>query len=670
MKSTHKKKSVPKIIKLDPWLAPFEEDIRGRISRYKKTLKRIENDHGSLSEYASSYDTLGIHYDKKKKGWWYREWAPKAALLSVIGDFNQWDRRSHLMKLNPANGLWEVFISESELKEGDQFKVHIIGDNGGHDRIPAYIREVKQDKNTHEYRAVAVKGSKFEWEDDDFSKKLKKIVKAPLIYEAHIGMAQEKEGYGTYKEFEELVLPRIKKLGYNVIQLMAIKEHPYYGSFGYHVSNFFAPCHHFGSAEDLRSLINKAHELGIAVIMDLVHSHSVKNFAEGLNEFDGSEDQYFHAGGRGYHNQWDSKLFNYGKDEVLQFLLSNVKYWIDEFHFDGYRFDGITSMMYFHHGDFMTFDHYDTYFNDVEWDALLYLQLANKLVHELKTNGLTIAEDMSGMPGLGLPQKDGGIGFDYRLAMGVPDFWIKLLKEQKDEQWNMHEIWHVLNNRRANEPVIAYAESHDQAIVGDKTIAFRLMDKEMYWHMNADDPNFVIDRGIALHKMLRMLTLSLGGEGYLNFIGNEFGHPEWIDFPREGNHWSFKYAQRKWSLVDNENLKYQFLSKFDKDMIHLAKKHKVLESNEIVELNIDNQNKVIAFMRGDLVFVFNFHPVKSIPDYEFYCPVEGDYKIILNSDDKKYGGHNRVDDTLIHSVIDKRMKVYSTNRTCLVLKKI
>ncbi|MEM8895286.1 MAG: alpha amylase C-terminal domain-containing protein, partial [Bacteroidota bacterium] len=496
----------------------------------------------------------------------------------------------------------------------------------------------------------------------------------PYIYECHVGMAQEKEGLGSYREFADLTLPRIKAQGYNAIQVMAVQEHPYYGSFGYHVSSFFAPSSRFGNPDDLRYMVNKAHELGIAVIMDIVHSHAVKNIAEGLNEFDGTDDHYFHPGGKGYHDGWDSKLFNYGKEEVLRFLLSNVRYWLEEFHFDGFRYDGVTSMLYFHHGN-ISFDNYGKYFEDgVDWDVLTYLQLASTLAKQINKSCILIAEDMSGMPGLCRPVKEGGLGFDFRLAMGIPDFWIKYLKEKTDDAWNIHEMWGTMTNRRYGERTIAYAESHDQALVGDKTLAFWLMDKEMYFNMHVDHENLVVDRGIALHKMLRLFSMSLGGEGYLNFIGNEFGHPEWIDFPREGNNWSYKYARRQWSLVDNQDLKYKYLNAFDADMLSVAQSAHLLTGGQAEQLNMDETNQTIIFERQGLIFLFNFHHSNAIPDYRFRVSKKGEYKIVLNSDSPKYGGFDRVDDVMTYPCVtlfgEHFLSVYLPNRTCLILKQV
>jgi 1,4-alpha-glucan branching enzyme len=657
------------IIKDDPWLAPYESDIQSRYDYVKSELARIEGDYGNLVNYASRHQELG--FIKTSDGFSYKEWAPQAQALSLVGDFNNWDENSHPMQKN-EHGIWEVEVSKTDgLQHVSAIKVRITSANGKHDRIPAYIKYAVQNEENYDFTGRVWSPEKsFKWTDKDFN--LGEI-KNPVIYECHPGMAQEKEGVGTFKEFEENVLPRIKSLGYNCIQLMAVAEHPYYGSFGYHVANFFAPSSRFGTPDELKSLVNSAHEMGIAVIMDVVHSHAVKNFSEGLNDYDGSGSQYFHHGGKGYHTGWDSKLFNYGKEEVSRFLLSNLKYWLEDFHFDGFRFDGVTSMLYHHHGEGVSFDHYDKYFKDgIERDAVRYLQLANILIHEIKPNAITIAEDMSGMPGTCQSIDEGGLGFDYRLGMGIPDNWIKWLKHKQDEEWSMQEIWNVLSNRRYGEKTVAYAESHDQAMVGDKTLAFWLMDKDMYWHMAKGDDNLIIDRGIALHKMIRLVTASAGGEAYLNFIGNEFGHPEWMDFPREGNNWSYKYARRQWSLVDNQELKYHYLNDFESSMLEVLKNENVLNSPAAHLLNIDETNKVLIFERSDLIFVFNFHPNNSIPNYEFWVPKAGKYHYLLNSDDEKFGGHERIEKSTVHESFKKGggdfIKIYCVNRTALVLK--
>lgn len=660
------------ILKDEPWLEKYAAKIQNRFDKFQAAKKEIEQHSGSILEYARIHEFYGIHFEPWRNGWVYREWAPAADELYFFGDFNNWDRRSHPMKKNPR-GDWEIFLPFDQYKDrflhGSKVKVHVISPKNALDRIPVYIRRVVQDEKSHDFAGQLWFGEKFKWTDSEFS--AANSFKQPLIYECHVGMAQEKLGIGTYKEFETEILPRIKKAGYNTIQLMAIMEHPYYGSFGYHVSNFFAPTSRFGTPEELKSLVNKAHKMGIAVIMDIVHSHAVKNVNEGINEFDGSDHQYFHPGPRGYHEGWDSKVFDYNKPEVQQFLLSNIRYWMEEFHMDGFRFDGVTSIMYLHHGLFMDFDNVDLYFDsNIDEEAILYLQLANTLIHQLHPNSLSIAEDVSGMPGLSRKIEDGGIGFDFRMAMGVPDYWIKTLKHKQDEEWDMFELWHQLSNRPIKERSIAYAESHDQALVGDKSLAFWLMDKEMYFSMSLLQQNLVVDRGIALHKMIRMITFSLGGEGYLNFIGNEFGHPEWVDFPRDGNNWSYQYARRQWSLVDDPLLRYGQLGAWDKAMTSLGTKYQVLASKHAVQLYLDPNKKIIAYERANLIFVFSFHPTESFFGFPIHLSSPGSYKIILDSDEKAFGGFERLDKSVEYFTDkDQNLLLYLPNRTMLVLER-
>ena len=559
---------------------------------------------------------------------------------------------------------------------GSRVKILVHGRNGWLERIPAYIRRVVQYEQSNDFSGqLWAPVEPFDWNGDRFDIS---SLGSLYIYECHVGMSQEKEGVGTYAEFAGTVLPRIKEDGYNVVQLMAVAEHPYYGSFGYHVSNFFAPSSRFGTPEDLKALIKRAHELGLAVVMDLVQAHYVKNINEGLNELDGTDHHYSLPGPAGEQPYWDSKLFDYGKPEVEHFLLSNVKYWLDEFHFDGYRFDGVTSMIYTHHG-YTEFDSRDKYFTDVNGDALAYLTLANKLVHDFRPGAVTIAEDVSGMPGMCAPVPDGGVGFDYRLGMAVPDFWIKLLKEVPDEEWNIWEMWHMMVDRLGTVKTVAYCESHDQALVGDKTLAFRLMDKQMYTDMNRSAENLVIDRGMALHKLIRLFTISLAGDAYLNFMGNEFGHPEWIDFPREGNGWSYAHARRQWSLSTNGFLRYSFLGEFDKAMIGLMRRYGVLASGFAYNHLMDEMNKTIVYShRGDLLFVFNWHPQRSIPGYEVPVPAPGRYRIVLSSDAKRFGGYGRIDESVdafsfprthADGSVGHYIKVYNLSRAALVLKK-
>lgn len=658
------------IVSNDSWLEPVSDKVTERYRRYESKLKYIESKYGSLKAFASAHEFFGFTYDSFRKGWWYREWAPAAHNLFLFGDFNGWNRYDTPLE-RESHGIWSVFLPDSQykksLKHGSLLKVLVQSSIGEQERIPVFAKRVVQNEDTKDFAAQF-------WIDDSkcsFAGELK-IEKPLFIYETHIGMAQENESVGSFNEFRINVLPRIKEAGYNAIQLMAIAEHPYYGSFGYHVSNFFAASSRFGTPEDLKMLIDEAHRNGMAVIMDLVHSHTVKNTREGLNLFDGTENQYLLAGKDGYHPQWDSRLFDYGKEETLRLLLSNVRFWLEEYKFDGFRFDGVTSMIYKNHGIGMCFSTPYDYFDDnVNDDAVTYLQLANTLIHQLNENYITIAEDVSGMPGICAPIEDGGIGFDYRLGMGLPDFWIKVLKDQPEEMWNMNEFFFTMTNRLCDVKTIAYAESHDQAMVGDKTIAFRLMDKDMYDAMSKFIPNIVVDRGVALHKMIRLFTISLGGDAWLNFMGNEFGHPEWIDFPRLDNGWSYKYARRQWSLVDDKNLKFHWLADFDKEMLKFIKENHILTANPAWLMNADEENKTIVFERNNLIFVFNWG-TKSIPDYKINVKNTGDYEIIFSTDESRFGGYDNIDRNVVfpseQSESQVFMRIYNVSRTATVYR--
>ena len=663
------------LIKNDPWLAPYKEAIEGRYQYVVNKEKNLTgNGRQTLSEMASGYLYFGLH--KTKSGWVFREWAPNATAIYMIGTFNEWkkDDRYKLQRL--GNGIWEIALAEGLLRHEDLFKLLVEWEGGCGERIPAWIRRVVQDENTKIFSAQV-------WNPEKpyvfKHKRFKPNVSPLLIYECHIGMASNEEKVGSYDEFRRMVLPRIAKEGYNAIQIMAIQEHPYYGSFGYHVSSFFAASSRFGTPEELKQLIDEAHSMGIAVIMDIVHSHAVKNEVEGLGRFDGSYTQYFLGGARREHPAGDFLCFDYGKNEVLHFLLSNCKFWLDEYKFDGFRFDGVTSMLYYSHGLGEAFCNYADYFNGhQDGDAIAYLTLANKLIHEVNKNAITIAEEVSGMPGLAAKYEDGGYGFDYRMAMNIPDYWIKTIKEKKDEDWHPSSIWWETTNRRADEKTISYAESHDQALVGDKTIIFRLIDADMYWHMQKDDHNFMVERGVALHKMIRLVTASTINGGYLNFMGNEFGHPEWIDFPREGNGWSHKYARRQWDLVDNMDLKYHFLGDFDREMLELIRSVKNFQSTPIQKVWDNDGDQILAYMRKDLVFVFNFNPTKSFADYGFLVP-KGEYEVVLNTDANRFGGFGLADDTIHHFTQfdplykkEKKewLKLYIPARSAVVLKKV
>ena len=657
-----------RVLELNPQLIPFAGDIETRMYLYETTKARLLSEGQTLKEFANGYRYYGFHH--VDGGWYYREWAPAADELYLEGEFNAWNPTSHpLTRLDDEN--WEIFLpGDDALWHGCKVKTVVENNNIRTEHFPLYTRRAVQNKSNNTFDAEVVDDQiLFPWTDYGF------VGEDQLyIYEAHVGMAQEEGRIGTYREFPDITLKHIKEAGYNTIQLMAIMEHPYYGSFGYQVANFFAASSWFGKPDDLKYLVNKAHEMGIRVLLDLVHSHAVKNTAEGIHLFDGTVWQFFHEGGKGEHPSWGTKCFDYGRTGVLHFLLSNLKFWLEEFHFDGFRFDGITSMLYHDHGLGTDFNTNDKYFSmNTHTEAITYLKLANELIRQVNPNAITIAEDMSGMPGMCLPIEDGGIGFDYRLAMGLPDMWVKASKTQ-DEFWDINKMWGDMCLRRPGERSVAYVESHDQALVGSKTMIFRFADAAMYTDMDKATHNPVIDRAIALHKMIRLFTLAGGGEGYLNFMGNEFGHPEWIDFPREGNGWSFDYCRRQWSLKDNGFLKYQWLNDFDHDMVHTCKKHKIYQQQMANLMLMKAPEQTLCFARCDLFFVFNFHPSNSVQNV--LVPVYSNSKefvVEFTSDDEKYGGYNQI----AHQVYPVKefngqrfVELYIPARTAIVLREI
>jgi 1,4-alpha-glucan branching enzyme len=655
----------------DPWLAPYLNIIEKRAAEAVKMEHRLTQSKQSLADFANAHEYFGLHSRENK--WVFREWAPNATAIYMIGDFSNWHEAEEfrLEKID-KHGVWELKLPSKVLVHGMHYRLQVHWHGGCGSRIPTYARYVVQDPETKIFSAKI-------WQPEKhyvFKNPNPESPKEALIYESHVGMAQEHEGIGTFKEYKDKILPMIADAGYNTVQLMAILGHPYYGSFGYHVANFYSVCALFGSPEDFKELVDTAHGLGLRIIIDMVHSHAVKNEIEGVAKFDGTNYQYFHEGERGQHRLWDSLLFDYGKPEVLHFLLSNLRFWLDEYQLDGFRFDGVTSMLYHHHGLGHAFTGYDDYFNShVDEQALTYLTLANKLVHEVNPDAVTVAEDVSGMPGLAAPRKHFGCGFDYRLAMGVTDYWFKLFDLQ-DEEWSMNGLWHELTNRRQDEKTISYVECHDQSIVGGQTAIFRMIERAMYDSMCKDSQNLIVDRGMALHKMSRLITLATASNGYLNFMGNEFGHPEWIDFPREGNNWSFKYCRRQWSLAENQLLRYHFLKDFDKSIIRLVKEEKIF-NNRPQRILIDDLGKIIIFERGNLFFFFNFHPVHSCNHYKIEL-LPGKYELVLDSDCAEFGGHARLSPNQSFftmpstkgNAVHNEISIYLPSRTALVLKKV
>ncbi|XP_001361183.3 1,4-alpha-glucan-branching enzyme [Drosophila persimilis] len=681
-----KVKDIETLFSTDGYLRPFEREIRRRHGVLQEWLDKINQGDGGMDQFTQGYKYYGLHFQPDNSVI-AREWAPGAKNVYLAGDFNNWHWESHPFK-KLEFGKWELHLPPNadgspQIKHLSEIKI-IIRNHSDHllDRLSPWAKYVVQPPKEANQ---GVNYKQYVWQPPE-SERYQRQHSRPArpkslrIYECHVGIASQEPRVGTYDEFADRIVPRIKRQGYNCIQVMAIMEHAYYASFGYQVTSFYAASSRCGNPEQLKRMIDVAHSHGLYVLLDVVHSHASKNVQDGLNQFDGTNSCFFHDGARGEHSLWDSRLFNYVEYEVLRFLLSNLRWWHDEYNFDGYRFDGVTSMLYHSRGIGEGFSgDYNEYFGlNVDTDALNYLGLANHMLHTLDPEVITIAEDVSGMPTLCRPVSEGGIGFDYRLGMAIPDKWIELLKEQSDDQWSMGDVVHTLTNRRWMENTVAYAESHDQALVGDKTIAFWLMDKEMYTHMSTQsDSSLIIDRGLALHKMIRLITHALGGEAYLNFMGNEFGHPEWLDFPRVGNNDSYHYARRQWNLVDDNMLKYKYLNEFDRAMNEAEQRYGWLHSGPAYVSWKHEGDKIIAFERAGLVFVFNFHIHQSFTGYRVGTNWAGTYQAVLSSDDPRFGGHNRIDGNVKHRSDPEGyagrsnfIEVYSPSRTAVVYARV
>ncbi|XP_032401297.1 1,4-alpha-glucan-branching enzyme [Xiphophorus hellerii] len=634
------------LLQTDPNLKNYENDFRRRYDMLRKQVLLLEEVEGGVDQFTRSYRSFGVQR-LPDNSLFFKEWAPAAEALFLTGEFNGWDKFSYPYSKKEF-GKWELTIppkpdNSPAVDHHTKLKVVVHTKDGDRIyRISPWAKYVTREEKSVIYDWV-------HWDPPQPYVHIHPRPKKPKslrIYEAHVGIGSPEPKIASYKNFTHNVLPRIKDLGYNCIQLMAIMEHAYYASFGYQITSFFAASSRYGTPDELKEMVDVAHSMGIVVLLDVVHSHASKNTEDGLNAFDGSDSCFFHSPPRGEHTLWDSRLFNYASWEVLRFLLSNLRWWMEEYCFDGFRFDGITSMLYHHHGIGTGFSgDYNEYFGlQVDEESLVYLMLSNHILHSLYPDCITIAEEVSGMPALCRRVEEGGLGFDYRLAMAIPDKWIQILKELKDEEWDIGNIVFTLTNRRYGEKCIAYAESHDQALVGDKTLAFWLMDKEMYTNMSTLVPmSHIIDRGMQLHKMIRLLTHGLGGEGYLNFMGNEFGHPEWLDFPREGNNQSYHYARRQFNLLDMDHLRYCQLYAFDRDMNRTEDKYGWLAAQPAYVSAKHEGDKVIVFDRANVLFIFNFHPNKSFQDYRVGVEAPGKYKIKLDSDEVQYGGHGRLD---------------------------
>lgn len=655
--------------------------LRAQDAQLRDTLRRIVAAEGSLHDFCFANGLCRFGLQRAAGGWRYREWAPAASACSLVGDFNGWDVTRHPCRAG-SDGVYSCFVPDADgLRTGDKYKVALMVRSAAGivrriDCVPAWAARTMQDPFTGTVYALASDDQllAYPWRHprptaDHHAGGGGELGATPLrIYEVHVGISASQPIVAGWSHFREHVLPRVAALGYTALLIIAAQEHGYYASFGYQVTSFFAPPSRFGTPAELQALIDAAHGLGLRVLLELVHSHASSNAAEGLSGFDGSLLEgggYFLAGSDGWHAEWGTRMFDFGKLEVLRFLLAQLCWYAECYRCDGFRFDAVSAALYRHRslGGAGTFERgYAEYYDgSLDVAALTYFKVANYLVHELVSPPLlTIAEEYSGLPGLCAPVMHGGVGFDYRQAMGLPPLWQRLCATLCSDEGgdaggsvgsdaaggdasggvggdaasdvdgdvcdgrsatrgapgriDMGALVASMCSRRSEERRVAYVECHDQSIVGGQSLAFRCMGAEMYGGMSrlVGPPSVAVARGMALHKLTRLLACALGGEAYLNFIGNEWGHPEWVDLPREGNGHSCDRARRRWDLADDPLLRYGELQAFDAAMHALHDAHPWLLADAPRGQGDGGcccceARQALWFARGGCWFAFNLH---------------------------------------------------------------
>lgn len=625
----------------DSELMDYADFFARRRDLFLHETARIRAAWGNLAAYAGLHLDLGMRNVTGEDGRPYRrlrEWMPAANSLYLTTNRTDFARRyEYRFKRTDDPNVWELFVPLEELPHGTYYELHVASSRTkGHvKRVPAFAVWVEQNRDNEDEWCARV------WDPPEPHRFLyPRPARAafPRIYEAHVGIARPLLGkkpkqYGTYEYFARKVLPRIAEGGYTAVQLMGIAEHPLYKSFGYQVSSYFAPSSRFGTPDEFKTLVDEAHRLGLAVYLDITHSHSCPNTEQGLARYD-TTNYFFHK----KKTQWATLSFDYGLEATRRFLLSNCRWWMEEFKVDGFRFDAVGNMIYTDHGLGDDFSHVGRCFygaggtSRLDENGVLYLSLANTLVHELAPEAFTVAEEFSGAPGMSCAPEQGGLGFDRRFAMGIPDYWAKFIRGEGSGT-SMGMLWHEMTNRRWYDKTVSYTECHDQCINGDDAFIWRLIGDDMYEHMSMFSNSWKNSRGVALHKLMRFVTLATAGQGWLNFMGNEFGHPEWID--------DEAYAHRQWHLAETGHLKYSKLDAFDRAMLGLVREHGGDFKKSPHFRFIHEEDRLLAFERGRLLFVFNFHETRPQSALNLMV-TPGKYTEILSSDELAYAGYGNL----------------------------
>ncbi|MCL7041319.1 hypothetical protein MKW94_030953 [Papaver nudicaule] len=622
---------------------PQTEEELGEIpdaeTRYREWKEKHKDDPPSnlppcdVIDDGKEYDVFNIIDDPA----WLEKFRAKQPPMDYWLELRK-GRKAWSQKYNPC------------IPHGSRYRVYFNTPSGPVERVPAWATYVLPEVEGKQSVAV-------HWEpppEDAYrwKKERPKVPKSLRIYECHVGISGSEPKVSSFSEFTEKVLPHVKESGYNAIQLIGVIEHKDYFTVGYRVTNLFAVSSRFGTPDDFKRLVDEAHGLGMLVFLDIVHSYSAADEMVGLSLFDGSNDCYFHTGKRGHHKYWGTRMFKYGDLDVLHYLLSNLKWWVEEYQIDGFHFHSLSSMIYTHNGFAVFTGDMEEYYNQyVDKDALIYLILANEMLHELNPNIITIAEDATHYPGLCEQTSEGGLGFDFYANVSVSEMWLSLLESVPDHEWNMNKVVKtLLGNGKNTNKMLTYAENHNQSISGGRSFGEILFGeiKEPF----AGSENMLL-RGSSLYKMIKLITFTISGRAYLNFMGNEFGHPMRVEFPMPGNDFSFSLANRQWDLVEDKGV-HQDIFSFDKDMMKLDER---IFSKSLPKIHhVNDTTMVISYIRGPFLFVFNFHPENSYERYSVGADEAGEYQLILDTDAVKYGGQGHLkDDVYLQRTMSNRI---------------
>lgn len=566
------------------------------------------------------YEKLGAHPKtyKKQDGMYFAVWAPHAQQVSLVGDFNGWNPDSNPMTVLEASGIWEIFIPD--MKAGQLYKYAITTNTG------KILFKADPYAFSAEYRpgtaSITAEIDNFKWTDDKWMTARTSTIpeQAPLsIYEVHLGSWRkkyrpEKNGYYTYKEAAHELAAYVKEMGYTHVELMGIAEHPFDGSWGYQVTGYFAPTSRYGLPNDFMYFVNYLHKQGIGVILDWVPAHFPKD-AHGLADFDGQALYEYADPRKGEHPDWGTKVFDYGKNEVKNFLIANAIYWIEKFHVDGLRVDAVASMLYLDYGR-----------KDGEWipnhyggnqnlEAIEFFKHLNSVLSGRKNGAMVIAEESTAWPKVTSRPEDDGLGFTFKWNMGwMHDFLEYMKLDPYFRKYNHNKMTFGLTYFTSENFILVL--SHDEVV-------------HLKCSMINKMPGLYDDKFANLKAGY---TFMMGHPGKkLLFMGQEFG--QWHE-------WDEKVSL-DWQLLEED--KHKELQSYVKDLLHLYRKYPALyrldnDWNGFQWINAnDGDRSIFSFVRRDetgkknLLFVINFTPVPR-PDYRVGVPKKGKYTLVLDNE--------------------------------------